>query len=137
MIGAVPPYSLDKFAFSFPALALCAGSAQLGGDRDLDLAVFQVARLAVGLLAPVELDLAAVTARAERAQLWLSGLTMPQPARMALVRVIDATVAGPDHTALAIGELAQTVVGHIDAPSQQALSNLVTRLRTYPGRRTE
>ena len=137
MIGGIPPYSLEKFAFQFPALALCAGGAQLGGDRDLDLGVFLAARLAVALLPPVELEATAVAGRAERAQVWLSGLTMPQPARMAIMRVIEATTAGPEHTAQAIGELAQTVVGHIDAPSQQALSDLVVRLRSYPGRRTE
>jgi hypothetical protein len=50
---------------------------------------------------------------------------------MALLRVIEATAAGPGNAAQAISELAQTVTGHIDAPSQQALSDLVVRLRVY------
>lgn len=69
--------------------------------------------------------------RADRAKTWLSGLTMPQPARMALLRTFDATAAGPQAAAEAIAELARTVVGHIDAPSQQELAELTGQLRLY------
>ena len=131
MLGPTPPYALDTFPFHFPALALCAGRATLGGDRDLTLGVFTTARLAVALLPPVRLDATAVAGRADRAKFWLSGLTMPQPARMALLRVIEATVAGPGHAAEALLELGRTVTGHIDPPSQQEVGALAAKLHLY------
>jgi hypothetical protein len=56
---------------------------------------------------------------------------MPQPARMAILRAFDATASGPHAAAEAIAELSRTVTGHIDAPSQQELSDLVDQLRLY------
>jgi hypothetical protein len=129
--GTAPPYALETVPLHFPALAQCAGRAPLGGDRDLILGVFVAARLAVALLPPVRLDMAAASGRAERAKAWLAGLTMPQPGRMATLRVIEATVAGPGHAAESLAELARTVVGHIDTQAQQELSDLVAQLRLY------
>lgn len=126
-----PPYALDAPSFCFPTLALCAGRAVLGGDRDLVLGVFMAARLAQALLPPVRLERPAAMARAERAKMWLTGLTMPQPARMALLRAFDGTTATPDRAADAIDELARIVTGHVDAGGQQELTALATRLRLY------
>jgi hypothetical protein len=131
VLGHTPPYALDIFPFQFPALALCAGHSPLGVDRDLTLGVFTIARLAVALLPPVRLDATAVAGRADRAKFWLSGLTMPQPARMALLRAIEATTAGPVPAAEALLEVGRTVTGHIDPHSQQEISALAARLHLY------
>lgn len=131
MLGPTPPYALDTFPFHFPALALCAGRAPLGVDRDLTLGVFTAARLVAALLPPVRLNAAAAAARADRAKFWLSGLTMPQPARMALLRVIEATLVSPGHAAATLIELGLTVTGHIDAASQQEVSALAAQLHLY------
>jgi hypothetical protein len=50
---------------------------------------------------------------------------------MAILRAFDATASGSHAAAEAIAELARTVTGHIDAPSQQELSDLVDQLRLY------
>lgn len=126
-----PPYALDTTTFCFPTLALCAGRAVLGGDRDLVLGVFMAARLAQALLPPVQLEKSHAAGRAERAKMWLTGLTMPQPARMALLRAFDGTGVSPDRAADAIDELARIVTGHVDAGGQQELTTLATHLRLY------
>lgn len=133
MPGTAPPYALETISFGFTTLALCAGRAVLGGDRDLVLGVFMAARLAQGRLPPIRLETAQAAGRAERAKLWLAGLTMPQPARMALLRAFDATAASPDKAADAIAELSRTATGHIDTASQQELNDLVAQLRLHYG----
>jgi hypothetical protein len=126
---SLAPYALETTAFRFPAIATCAGRAPLGGDRDLALGVYTAARLALALLPPTLLDNGARGSRAERAKVWLSGLTMPQPARMALLRAFDATLIGAGATADALTELAQMITGHVDPASQQELAELASTLR--------
>ena len=133
MYAPVPPYALDAFRFRFPALAACAGRAPLGGDREMALATLEAARLAVALLPPVSLDRSSAGPRAERAKLWLTSLSMPQPARMAVLRAFDATGVGPRETAEALTELARTITGHVDAPSQQELVDLAAALAAPAG----
>src|SRR3954465_7167797 len=41
-----PPYAVPSTEFRFPALAALAGRAQLGGDREVALALYVAARLA-------------------------------------------------------------------------------------------
>jgi hypothetical protein len=47
-----PPYALETPVFRFKALVSHAGRAALGGDREIALACFAVARLGLGLLPP-------------------------------------------------------------------------------------
>ncbi|MGI8545721.1 MAG: hypothetical protein ACR2M1_00060 [Gemmatimonadaceae bacterium] len=129
--GAAPPYSLDQVGFSAPALAEAVGIAHIGGDRELALGSLMVARLMLSALPPAALSLDERTERAERTRLWLSGLTMPQPARMALLRAIDASAApGIDATA-ALRELAQMLTGHLPDAALRELVTLAERLRLY------
>lgn len=130
MLGNAPPYALDMFAFSLPALASCAGRAPLG-DRELALGVLMSARLALGMISPIELTAVERTLRAEKAKHWLGSLTLPQPARLALFRAFDATATYPPRAAEALAELAQLVTGHIDSASQDELATLVHRLQIY------
>lgn len=135
MPGLTPPYALDTVPPPFPAIADAAGRAPLGGDRDLILGIFTAARLAGALLPPVELDASAARVRADRTKGWLSGLTMPQPARMSLMRVAEATAAGAGtasgRAAEALAELARTVTGHLDSAAEHELDGLIAHLRLY------
>jgi hypothetical protein len=133
VLGNAPPYALDTFGFLLPALASCAGRAPVGGDRDLALGVWMSARLAHAMLPPISLPAVERTIRADRAKQWLGSLTIPQPARLALFRAIDATATYPPQAADALAELATIVTGHIDPPSQQEIANLVARLRALAG----
>ncbi|MGI9091793.1 MAG: hypothetical protein ACR2GG_11950 [Gemmatimonadaceae bacterium] len=128
---AAPPYSLDQVSFSAPALAEAVGTAQIGGDRELALGSLMVARLMLSTLPPAALAPEERAQRAERTRQWLSGLTMPQPARMALLRAIDASIApGIDATA-ALRELAQMLTGHLPDAALRELVTLAERLRLY------
>ncbi len=129
--GAPPPYSLDQISCYAPALSDAVGSAQIGGDRELALGSLMVARLLFAALPPAPLPPEERALRADRARQWLSGLTMPQPARMALLRVVDASVApGVDATA-ALRELAQMLTGHLPEAALRELVTLAERLRLY------
>jgi len=95
------------------------------------LVALVVARMAQSLLPPMALDHHAITTRADRAKVWLSGLTMPQPARMAFLRAFDATTSSTLESAAMVTELVQTLTGHVDVGALHELSDLATRLRLY------
>jgi hypothetical protein len=126
-----PPYSLEPVQFATPALADCAGSAALGGDREMALAALTTARLMLATIPPVLLPEAERLTRAERARSWLSALTMPQPARMAVLRAIDASVAGGMDAAASLRELMQVLTGHLSPAALSELGTLAERLRLY------
>jgi len=117
--------------FSIPALAECAGSATLGGDREMALAAVMTARLMLAALPPTRLAQPERVIRAERARSWLSALTMPQPARMALLRAVDASVASGIEATASLRELMQVLTGHLSAAALQELGALAERLRLY------
>ncbi len=126
-----PPYALDPVAFSVPALAECAGTATLGGDREMALAAVMTARLILAALPPIQLAQPDRALRADRARSWLSALTMPQPARMALLRSVDASVASGMEAAASLRELMQVLTGHLSPAALQELGALAERLRLY------
>lgn len=129
MLGLTPPYALEPFAFTLPALASCAGRAPNQPERDIALGVWMAARLSAGLIAPFNIPPIERATRAERARYWLNNLTLPQPARMALLRVFDATKMYPIIAADALLELSNTVVGYLDSQAQAELNNLISLLR--------
>lgn len=126
-----PPYTLGTVSFAIPALAECAGAASLGGDREMALAAFMAARLMLGALPPILLPQPERAARAARAASWLSALTMPQPARMAILRAFDASAANSLEAAASLRELMQVLAGHLSAAASQELGALAERLRLY------
>ena len=128
---APPPYSLEPVTFRLPALAEAAASAQLGGDREMAIGSFLVARLMLATMPPMQLPTMERATRAERARQWLSSLAMPQPARMALLRAADASVAGGRDAAASLRELAQMLLGHLAPAALQELVALGDHLRLY------
>lgn len=131
MLGTTPPYALEPFSFTLPALATCAGRAPSGTDREIAMGVWMAARLASGILRPTMLGSIERATRAERARHWLNSLSIPQPARMAILRVFDATKMYPVMAADALLELANTVAGHIDSNAQQELAMIIGGLKAY------
>lgn len=128
---APPPFSLEPVTFPLPALAEAAASAPLGGDREMAIGSFVVARLVLASTPPTLLPQADRATRAERARHWISTLAMPQPARMALLRAADASVAGGRDAAAALRELAQMLLGHLAPAALQELVALGDHLRLY------
>jgi len=126
-----PPYSLEPVRFALPALADSAQSATLGSDREMALAALMIARLVLAALPPTELAQPERAARAERARSWLSALTMPQPARMALLRSVDASVTSGIEAAASLRELMHVLTGHLSPAALHELGALAERLRLY------
>ena len=129
-LGGTPPYALDQVGFSLPALA-AAGSAAEGAEREMALAAYMVARLAIGTLPPVALPPTERAMRAERARQWVSALTISGPARMAILRAIDSMMAGGVEAAGAMRELMQLLKGHVNDSALAELGALAERLRLY------
>ncbi|MDQ2889384.1 MAG: hypothetical protein M3R65_02370 [Gemmatimonadota bacterium] len=128
---AAPPYSLDPVLFPIRALAECAAAAAVGNDRAMALATFLVARLMLASLPPILLHQPERALRADHAKTWLSALTVPQPARMALLRSIDATIVGGLEAAASLRELINTLTGHLAPAALSELGALAERLRLY------
>jgi hypothetical protein len=95
------------------------------------LATLTTARLMLAAMPPVLLDIDERTHRAERAKTWLSALTMPQPARMAVLRAVDASIASGMEAAASVRELMHVLAGHLSAAAIQELGALAERLRLY------
>lgn len=130
-LSPAPPYSLEPVLFATPALAECAGSAALGGDREMALAALTTARLMLATMPPALLSEAERVTRAERARSWLSALTMPQPARMAILRAIAASVPGGIDAAASLRELMHVLTGHLSPAALTELGVLAERLHLY------
>jgi hypothetical protein len=95
-----PPYGLGAQPFRFPALAALAGRGQIGGDREIALAAFALARLVIGVLPPTALSAPARSSRAAAARQWLASITVPPAVRTAFTHLADAT-ASNDRATLA------------------------------------
>ena len=95
------------------------------------LAAVMTARLMLALLPPVLLPQPERAMRADRARSWMSALTMPQPARMALLRSVDASVATSIEAAASLRELMHVLAGHLTPAALQELGGLAERLRLY------
>jgi len=126
VIGAAPPFSLDAPAFRFRALALLAGRAALGGEREMALATLMAARLAEGVLPPCPLSATARRGRGVGARLWFSTLTLPAATRVPLARLVEAT-EGAERTAvaMALAAFAEIAKPMLDGPSRLEIAELI------------
>src|SRR5687768_947861 len=91
VLGALPPYSLAPNRFPCRALAARAGRAALGGEREVALACWVGARLALALLPPAAVPATLREARAAAARGWLANLALPAATRVPLSRLVDAS----------------------------------------------
>ena len=134
MIGQLPPYALATPVFRFRALASHAGRATLGGDREIALACFAVARLAAGLLPPVMLAPGDAVTRANATRHWLASLTMPASPRAAAAATIDAIARGNRRGAAESLRVLRDVAGpQLDSPSLAELEDLADELHGGSG----
>lgn len=124
-----PPYALAPTPFPFPGLAAYAGKASLGGDREVALACFVVARLAGSLLPPYALPTELRQKRAAACRSWLASQAIPPTVRGDLVAAAEST-ASAERSAIsaAIRSLRSRAAKHLDGVSAQELDSLATRL---------
>jgi hypothetical protein len=111
--------------FRFRALAALAGRRQLGGDREVAVAAFVVARLIAGVTAPEPLPTDVRAARAAGARAWLAAVAVPAATRGPLVRIIEAT-GRDDRIALAAALRAfiEAASRPLDGPARRELEML-------------
>ena len=129
MIAHRPPFAITTSTFRFRALALFAGKAALGGDREVALACFATARLAVAMLPPFLLSPADAAVRAVSTRHWLASMAVPGTARVALNAVVDAVAAGNRQVVSgAIAELARVAAGQLDQASAAEIAELAREL---------
>ena len=128
MLLSAPPYALAPTSFRFPALATLAGRAPLGGQREVVLAAYVVARLAHDTLAERGVSAETRTDRAVHARTWLSTLALPSAARSALQRSIEASAAHARGAGEAMSGVIKAIDGFLDPPSRLELTQLVTVL---------
>ncbi|CAN5716743.1 hypothetical protein BH23GEM1_BH23GEM1_07060 [soil metagenome] len=124
-----PPYALAQNAFPLPALAAYAGKAALGGDREVAIACFAIARLAAGLLPPFALPTELREKRAAACRTWLASQALPPAIRADLLAAADSTAAA-DRPAIsaAVRALRSRAAKHLDNASSQELDFLAVRL---------
>ena len=131
MIGQLPPFALANPAFRFRALASHAGRAALGGDREIALACFAVARLGAGLLPPVMLAAGDAATRAASVRHWLASLTLAPAARSAAAAAIDAIAAGKRRASSeALRALSKVAAPQLDKQSMGEIEELASELHS-------
>ena len=124
-----PPYALAQNPFPFPGLAAYAGKAALGGDREVALACFVVARLAGSLLPPHALPTELREKRAAACRSWLASQAIPPAVRSDLMTAAEST-ASAERSAIsaAIRSLRSHAAKHLDGASSKELDSLAARL---------
>jgi len=124
-----PPYALSSPVFRFRALASHAGRAALGGDREIALACFAVARLAGGMVAPFVLTPSDAVTRVANTKQWLSSLNLPAAHRAACIAVADAVSAGTRRPVVhALSGLIEVAVRNLDQGSIAELHELMAEI---------
>jgi hypothetical protein len=124
-----PPYALAQNPFPFPALAAHAGKAALGGDREVAIACFVVARLAAALLPPFALPTELREKRAATCRSWLAAQAIPPAIRADLMAAAEST-ASAERPAISatIRSLRGHAAKHLDGASGLELDSLAAKL---------
>jgi hypothetical protein len=130
LLGQLPPFAIATPAFRFRALASHAGRAALGGDREIALACFAVARLGAGMLPPVMLAAGDAGTRAASVRHWLASLALPSAIRSAAGAVVDAIAAGRRRAAAeGLRALARAAGPKLDPQSHGEIEELAADLQ--------
>jgi hypothetical protein len=128
LISTAPhaPYALESTVFPFPALAMMAGRAPLGGRREIALACFLVARMVVDTaLASGILSADQRESRAQAAKHWLGSAAIPIQVRSALSWLAESTAADDRNAIKAALDSVMTVTAnHLDSGARLELGRL-------------
>jgi hypothetical protein len=101
----------------------------MGGVRETALATLLVARLAAGAGGAMPLPPALRRARAETARHWLGAIALPNPVRIALGRLVDATAfEEASGVAMALSKVTDVTAPHLDRASRSELERLTDQL---------
>lgn len=89
---AQPPYALAPLTFRFRALVALAERLPIGGEREVMMGLFVVARLYWDAIEPGQS--AATASRAAAARQWLQTLALPSPTRVVFQQALEAAARG-------------------------------------------
>lgn len=121
---ASAPYALTTSNFRFRALASLAGRAPLGGQREVALAMYLLARL-VDDCRPVKvLSHDVRVARSTAARNWLANTALPPAVRGSLARLAESTEGDPPAILSALSGTIASVADYLDSPSRLELERL-------------
>jgi hypothetical protein len=123
-----PPYAVPPTEFRFPALAALAGRAQLGGDREVALALYVAARLAQDCHSTSALSDASRAERASSAKTWLSTFALPVAVKPVIARLIETTSGDPAAIADDLRAVVASARAYLDIQSQVELERLAASL---------
>jgi hypothetical protein len=129
---AAPPYALAPTSFRFPALAMLAGRAPLGGQREVALAVYLAARLADDSIPARGLAHATRSERATGAKSWMSTLALPAAVRPALGKLVEASAGEPAEVADAVRNVTSVTANFLDSNARSELDQLAATLDAQP-----
>jgi hypothetical protein len=124
-----PPYALAQNSFPLPALAAYAGKAALGGEREVALACFVIARLAAGLLPPYTLTTELRGKRAAACRSWLASQAVPAAVRGHLLAAVESTASSERGAiAAAVRALKTHAAKYLDGGAAQELDSIAEQL---------
>src|SRR5687767_149514 len=124
-----PPYALAPTPFPLPALAALAGKAPLGGDREVAIACFVIARLAAGLLPPYALATELRQKRSTACRSWLASQALPTAIRTQLLAAAESTAAAERPAiAAAMRGLRTHAAKYLDGNAAHELDSLAAKL---------
>lgn len=124
MPSNLPPYAVPPTEFRFPALAALAGRAQLGGDREVALALYLTARLVHDTAGAAGLSDSARVDRAATAKTWISNFALPAAIKPAIVHLIESTAGNSATLADELRALVASARSYLDIQSQTELDRL-------------
>jgi hypothetical protein len=124
-----PAYALRPIGFRFPALAALAGRAPMGGQREVALAMYVVARLAQDAVGDEALAQPLRAERAAAARSWLASLTpLPTTVRIPLSKAVDASGQEPAAIAAAVRAVIDVTAGYLDSGARSEVAQLAAAL---------
>lgn len=120
------PYALEPTDFPFPALAMLAGRAPLGGPREVALACLVVGRIVLDATADREvLSSDQRQGRIQGAKHWLGSAAITTPLRAALFKLAESTATGERSAIKAALETVMTVTANqLDSAARLELGRL-------------
>jgi hypothetical protein len=124
----LPPFAVVPTSFRFPALAALAGRAPLGGQREVALAVYLVARMVDDTLPDRGLSAQTRTERASSARTWLSTVALPNTVRPALLKAIEASAGDPAEAGATLVDVTSVTANFLDAGARSELEQLAGTL---------
>jgi hypothetical protein len=122
--AAAARYALVTSSFRFRALASLAGRAPLGGEREVALAMYLLARLVDDCRPVKALSRELRVTRSTAARSWLANTALPPAIRGSLARLAESTEGDPPAIISALSGAILSAAAYLDSPSRLELERL-------------